>query len=106
MPAAPCKVTAVVLVVPPIVTVVAVPVPRLSPPVMESNSGLVKLVLALPVPLIRKLPVWSLLFWFNIELPSTPAKVQAEPFHINVAVLPVERIELIRVKLAVPTLPT
>ena len=56
-PAAPCTKRLVVFVVPPTVTPVAVLVPMLRAPVIESTNGVVKLVLARPVPEMRKLAV-------------------------------------------------
>ena len=97
-----------VLVVPPSVTVVAVLVPTLNAPEIESNSGEVKLVLALPVALIRKLAVWSAVLWFRIPLPSAPANCHDAPplvlLHISVAVVPALTVVDPKVKLAVPML--
>jgi hypothetical protein len=46
------------------VTPVAVEVPRLRAPEIASNSGEITDVLTWPVPVTRKLAVWSTEFWF------------------------------------------
>ena len=96
------------LVVPPRVTPVAVLVPRLSAPLIESTKGVVMLVLALPVPDMRKLAVWSAEFWLRIALPSAPAYCQVAPplvlLQTSVAVAPGDSVEPSKVKLAVPML--
>ena len=97
-----------VVAAPPTVMPVAVLVPSPKTPLMLSNKGLVKLVLARPVLLILKLAVWSALFWFRIPLPSAPANCQlAPPFvllHISVAVVPGLTVVLPNEKLAVQML--
>jgi len=99
--------------VPPMVILVAVLVPILSPPEMESKSGAMKLVLARPVPEIWKLAVCAVEFWFKIPLPSAPAYCQTSPpfallpslsLQIIVAVVPWFNVVLSKVKLVVPVL--
>ena len=53
-----------VVAAPPTVIPVAVVVPILNAPEIESTKGVVTLVLARAVPVIRESPVWSAAFWF------------------------------------------
>lgn len=85
-----------------VVDAAVVPIPNVAD--TASTNGVKMLVLAWPVPVILKLAVWLEVFWFKIELASAPANVQAVPFHINVAVVPVEIVAPSIVKLAVPML--
>lgn len=59
----------------PRVMAVAVVLPRLKvPAAATSRVGVRKLVFALPVPLMRKLAVWSALFWFWMKVvPVAPS---------------------------------
>ena len=76
----------------------------LSAPV-ELNVDAVK-VAARPVPLMRKLAVWSLAFWLRMLVLSALAKdiFQAEPFHSAMAVEPAGTIIVPIVNPAVPEL--
>ena len=89
----------------PMLRALAVAVPKLNVPALAtSTNGVNKLVSVRPEPLTQKLAVCWALFWLMMLLPSAPAKVQAVPFQITDALVPVLIVAPSKVKLTLPIL--